>query len=604
MFLLRWIRSAAVLACFLLLASAHLVAHAASGPRWEVSVYGGGATATGLTAQQIAAKPAFSFSAFDASTIYATGLQKNVWLRVRITSEQALPANAWLVGISKPFADTVVLHTKSSQGVWSEQAAGDRLGHNSWPVRSLAPQFFVPAQPQGSQDLYLEVRNRTPLRFEVNLLSAPAAAIKAQDNFFLVGLSIGLMLLTVIASCVLTAANRNTVYLWYGIYVITHILVCLSYSGIAAYALWPEATQWPEMSITVLFMLGNVLQLQFCRAMFLTSATPIWIRRTVLAVVGLGLLSIALNLYVIANFGSAAVFTLHVLVFSALCFMIIVRQFSTKNSTSWLYLLASLPLTVIGWLAVIENAGWIALTWLPYNAPIYAFAIEMPILFSAVYLHAKLEHAAKVRKSTLASTDPLTGFVNSELHMQTFELALDQSRDTGRDLVVAYVQVLHQVDHLGAVQELGREHSVERAVRLLRTVVREQDLVTHVDTNLFAILMPDMSLGDDLTNRLARLVALAVMTDQDAARHVPMRFRIAASSARSYSASSAKLHASLQRKLAESGWGQRAIRYVRNVSGQGRRSGSSLPEETLSQFWQRAAQEESYPTTRQDKAVN
>ncbi len=601
MLLLRWIHSAALLICCLLLATAHLATHAATEPRWEVSVYGGGATAAGLTAQQVAAKPASSFTAFDPSTIYATGLQKNVWLRVRVTSEQELCADAWLVGISKPFADTVVLHTKASDGAWSEQAAGDRLAHNSWPLRSLTPQFFVPAQPKGSQDLYLEVRNRTPLRFDVRLLSAPAATIKAQNNFFLIGLSIGLMLLTVIASCVLTAANRNTVYLWYGIYVVTHILVCLAYSGVAAYALWPEATQWPEMSITVLFMLGHVIQLQFCRAMFLTAATPVWFRRTVLGAIGLGFLSIALNLYAVANFGSATVFTLHVLVFSSLTFVIIVRQFSTKNSASWLYLLASLPLTVIGWFAVIENAGWLALTWLPYNAPIYAFAIEMPILFSAVYLHAKLEHATKVRKSTLASTNPLTGFVNSDLHMETFELALDQSRDTGRDLVVAYVQVQHQLDQLGVAGALEREHSVDRAVRLLRTVVREQDLVTHVDTDLFAILMPDMSLGEELTNRLARLVALAVMTDHDAARHIPMRFRIAASSARSYSGSTAKLHASLQRKLAESDWGHRAIRYVRN---KGQRTSSSKPEETLSQFWQRAAQDESYPTTRQDNIAN
>ena len=601
--LVRWICSALLTACCVFLAASPLTAQAQS-PLWTVSVYGGGATPAGLTAAQIAAKPEASFTPFNPSAIHATGLQNQVWLRVRVSSEQEIYADAWLIGITKPFADTVVMHTKAKNGTWLSQAAGDWLAHRSWPVRSLSPQFFVPAQAKGSQDVYIEIRNRTPLRFEVTLLSAQTATIEAQNNFFLIGLSVGLMLLMAVASCVLTAAYRNMVYVWYGIYVITNILVSLAYSGVGAYALWPDATSWPEMSITVLFMLGNVLQLQFCRTMFFTMATPAWIRQCVLGLIALGFFSIALNLYAIANLGSSAVFAVHVLVFTSVSYLIIASQFSAKNSVSWLYMLSCLPLTLIGWLAVLEHGGWVALTWLPYNAPIYAFAIEMPILFAAVYLHAKSEHAIKIRKSTLASTDPSTGFISSSQHMETLVQAWEQSKKADYDLVVAYVQVQHQLNPMATMGGLSRAQSTERAVRLLRTVVREQDTVTHVSTDLFAILMPEMSLGEGVTNRLARLVALAVMTDQDTARHAPIRFRVAASSALSFIGSATKLHASLKHKLEEPDWGHRAIRYVRNMPAQASRPNSSQPNETLSQFWERAAADDNYLTTRQDQATS
>ena len=573
-----------LLSIFCSLAAAVLAVAQAAAPVWEVSVYGGNATAAGPSAAQIAAKPAADFTPFDPKVVYATGLQKHVWLRVRMSSEQEIPADAWLVGISKAFADTVVMHTRQNDGTWSSQAAGDWLAHRLWPVNSLEPQFFLPAQSAGSQDIYLEVRNRTPLRFDVTLLTARAAKTEAQNNFFFIGLPIGLMMLMVVASAVLAIAYQNTVYVWYGIYVVTNMFVCLAYSGIGAYALWPAATNWPELTITVFYMLGNMLQLQFCRAMFFTERTPLWAERAVQGILALGFVSIALSIYAIANFGSPFVFTTHVLIFSSLSFIIIARQFSLKSPASWLYLLSCLPLTVVGWLAVLEHGGWMVLAWLPYNAPIYAFGLEMPVLFAAIYVHAKAQHGETVRKSTLANTDPLTGFVSSSQYMSTFEQALDKARNERHDLVVAYVQVQHQPDHMQTIGGLVRAQSAERAVRLLRTVVRDQDTVAHVDTDLFAVLMPGLSLGEDTTNRLARLVGLALMTDQDAARHAPMRFRIAASSKRSFRGKSSKLHASLKRMLGKSDWGLRAIRYVSDAPSRQSQNRNSPPQETVSQF--------------------
>jgi two-component system, sensor histidine kinase LadS len=558
----------------------------------QISVHQNGLSPADITAAQIAVSAESNFSPFNLKTVFRLGPHKPVWLRLRISSAQNLPANAWLVNFSKPFVDTVTLHTAQADGTWQAQSAGDWLAHSTWPIRSAKPQFWVPARASGSQDVFLEVRNRTPMYFELNLLSAMQAREAAQSEFLLIGLALGLMLLMTAISGVLAVTYRQAVYAWYGLFVATNMLVSASYTGLAAYALWPDASSWPELSITLFYMLGVVLQLQFCRAMFLSGTRLGWIHRAVLSTMALGLLAIPLNFYVIQNWGSSLVFSLQVFILAAASLGLMVSQFKRGYIVSWLCLFSSMPLMVVGGMSVLESSGWIVFSWLPYNAPIYAFALEMPLLFAALYLHAKAEHAKTVRKLTLASTDPSTGFVHSSLHMETLTKMWLEAKAAGLDLVVAYVEVSHQRSHVAQHGTPNRDRSTERAVRLLRTVAHERDTVAHVDTNLFAILMPHISLGDDVTNRLARLVALAAMTDQDAATDAPIRFHIAASSVRSFDGAAKKLHAALQHKLKQTDWGQRAIRYVRMRSVGQQTSGSSQPEETLSEFWQRAVEDD------------
>jgi hypothetical protein len=138
----------------------------------QISVHQNGLSPADITAAQIAVSAESNFSPFNLKTVFRLGPHKPVWLRLRISSAQNLPANAWLVNFSKPFVDTVTLHTAQADGTWQAQSAGDWLAHSTWPIRSAKPQFWVPARASGSQDVFLEVRNRTPMYFELNLRKA------------------------------------------------------------------------------------------------------------------------------------------------------------------------------------------------------------------------------------------------------------------------------------------------------------------------------------------------------------------------------------------------------------------------------------------------
>ena len=563
----------------------------------QAFVYKNGQTQAGLTAAQIAASPPADFTAFNPKLTYPTQTGQSVWLKLRIRSAQALPANVWLIEVSKPYVDTVIAHTAAPRGVWYRQVAGDWTAHRQWPNPSLAPQFNVPGGNSGQNDVYLEIQNSVPLNFKLSLVNDNAAKRQTQNTFLIAGLFLGPMVFLALACFFMAVVYRMAAYAWYAAYVAASVMFGAAYLGLGGYALWPQATVWSEVSIVITSMVQMMLQLQFARAMFVTSADKQWFRYgiTLLLVVD----SLAILLYWAADYGTARliIYTAFYVLSITAVLTLVLRAVRRGGMVAWLWVLANTPLIVASGLAMVDGFGYAAVPWLPYNAVLFALAFEMVILWVALHLSAREAHSQLVQKNTLAGTDPLTGCVTPQAFPAILEQLWDAARAPGHDITVAYVLVTHHAPHATAAVTLrgqAAQHSTARAVRLLRTVVREQDTVAHVDKDMFAILMPDLSLGSDVTDRLARLIALAAMTDRDASRHTPIRFHIAAGSARSFDGSSRKLNAALRAKLNQTDWGQRAIRYVRKKTSASRTRDNSKPDETLSQFWERAAADENY----------
>jgi two-component system, sensor histidine kinase LadS len=201
---------------------------------------------------------------------------------------------------------------------------------------------------------------------------------------------------------------------------------------------------------------------------------------------------------------------------------------------------------------------------MPYYAPLYALAFEMPVLLIALHLHAKTLHGAAVRRATLASTDPTTGFVISQHFFSTLEKLCDEAESSGQDIAIAYVEVTFHLDYIAMRGSPPSERTQHRVVKLIRTVIRDQDTVVHIRQNLYAILMPNMTLGENLSVRLSRLVAIGGMTDEEIVEDIPIRFHIAATTLHSFAGTIKHLDDALKSKLNETnGWRNKAIRFVR-----------------------------------------
>jgi two-component system, sensor histidine kinase LadS len=561
-------------------------------PTLSVAVFRDGAAIEGLSAAQVAGSSPDSFSPFNSTTAYHATDKQPIWLRLRVHVPVSDATRQWTVNFSKPFTDKVVLHLPQTDGRWTQQSAGDWIAHQRWAKKSLAPQFDLPLLAAGTHDFYVAVYSFIPVRLNVQLLPTAVANQVLQSDLLWMVFILGAMVFMVLASLTLFVAYRRSTYAWYGAYAASVMMVIASFTGLGSYLMWSESTHWPEISIGVSAILAAALQLQFCRAMFLNHTSPKWLRTTVNAVLVANVIALITYIVISDTVLRTILFTVQPAIFSLLTVTIATRALMEQRSKiAALWLVAYAPLIAIYSLSVIEHLGYASLPWLPYNAPVYAFAFEMPLLLIALHLHAKTQHTKTVRDSTLDGIDPMTGFVTSRLLPDTIASMWDEAQSLKHDIAVAYVEVKHSPHYVDMHGTPPRARTQERAVRMLRTVAREHDTIAHVDKDIYALIMPRMSLGTNLSDRLSRLIALGIMTDKDGQQESPLRFHIAASTARSFAGNSKDLSTALTGKLEQNDtWGQRPIRFVRKISQRySALASAAAANETLSHFWHRAA---------------
>ena len=537
-------------------------------------------TPQNLGIEQIAAAGAIGFVPFDPRQTYELNQGNALWLHFRV--QQGMPSAAdWTVVLSKPFIDKAEFYLQDAQGVWRMQAAGTGVPHRQWPIRGLTPQFRL-GQPLGSaagtaapQDFYIRVQKWIPLRFAADVQLTDAASQQTQNSFLAVGLMLGLLGFMFVFSCVLSVLYRNIAYAWYAAYVLSALLAAASYSGIASYAFWPSAVGWPAITSILFVMLGLAAQLAFTRQIFIAPGTPkVWATLMTAAMAAM-LLASAVFVAVDAPRLRLLIFGLAIPIGFGMIGVIAVRALRHDRPVAVLYLLSFVPMLVVIVLTQIEQLGIAALPWLPYNLPIYGLLFELPLLLVALHLHAKKTHTQAVRSITLAHTDPLTGFVAPAQYRAALTALWAAAQEAGADLAVVYVKPLNADASANADSTLianqDPRRDVLRCVRLLRTVARDDDTIARVDDQLFAMLMPGVSRSERLVSKLSRLVALGVMVDSDDAHSRPIKFKIVASTLRSFAGESAALDAALRSVLSKSehpGEPDRVISFISKRSRQ------------------------------------
>lgn len=561
-------------------------------PVLSVAVFRHGLATDSLTVAQVASSPDNNFSLFSSITAYPAADTQPVWLRLRINVPLNAAAQPWTVNFSKPFTDKIVLHQPQADGRWTQQSAGDKVAHQLWAKRSLTPQFDLPPLTAGTHDFYAAIYSFIPIRLNVSLLPTTEANQTLQSDLLQIVFVLGAMAFMVLASFALSVTYRSSTYAWYSAYAASAILVIASFTGLGSYLLWSESTQWPEISIGVCSILAAALQLQFCRVMFINHTSPQWLRGTAYALLAANVLALTAFIVIRDAALRTILFTVQPFVLGLITVAISVRAWAKDRSTvAIVWLVAYAPLLICFALSVIEHLGYASLPWLAYNAPLYAFVFEMPLLLAALHLHAKSQYAKTVRSSTLAGTDPMTGFVTSRLLPDTMASLWDEAQNLKHDVAVAYIEVKHSPDDVGLHGTPPRARTQERAVRMLHTVARQHDIIAHVDKDIYALIMPRMSLGSHLSDRLSRLIALGIMTDKDSHQEAPLRFHITATTARSFAGDSKEMSGALTDKLQRNdAWGHKPIRFVRNISVRyGAQASAKAADETLSSFWRRAA---------------
>jgi two-component system, sensor histidine kinase LadS len=534
------------------------------------------------TLDTVQTAPSSDWQNFDPETTYALDERSALWIKLQLWVSS--PATGWTVKLPKPFLDRIELHLPTPDGAWRVQVSGDNVVHRDWPVRGLHPQFALPALSSGEQTVFLKVSNRVPANFTVQVLSAQDANADSLEHYIRSGLVLIFFVSMTFVSLSLAMVYRDAAYGWYSLYTALTALTVAAYTGLANYLLWPEATHWPEVSIHVNLLATLLAQMVFCYVTFepqklWAKFTPIIWLTACLTLVCIAVLILPGDIRIqIAVFFFALLIN-WMLILAMVCGRLLRGELSAK-----LWVLAYMPLASVIILASIDHFGLSAQSLVGYYWPTYALTFEIPILLLALILRAKARDAQTVVQRVHQQLDPLTGFI---LHRAYAAHALplwEHAGTLGLDVAVVYVQV-SQPSRPSVILG-GRSHAPHREciVRLLRTVFHQNDVYAQLEDDVYAVLMPGISLGDPLQTCLTRLVAQIHMLSQELQTDCPLRVRIVACSSKSLPLPWPQVHkALLDRFNKDKGWEKRSIRYMAMRSDL---QDDSEPD--LSVFWAKA----------------
>jgi two-component system, sensor histidine kinase LadS len=518
----------------------------------------------GLTSRSLPQEAIHStaFEPFRAKDIYALDSSKALWLKLRVKLDRPLQQN-WVLMSPKTFLDRLELHMRDAQGQWQMQQAGDHIAHSKWTIRSLAPQFKLPLLPAGEHDILIKVVQNFPQQIPWVLQDEPTARVHLQNDFLLAGVIVGLLGLILLLSLHLAINYRDKVYAWYALYVLLSLLSVSAFLGFASFLFWPYAQHWPEYSVLVLILASVVAQLWFCQAMFFRESQSSLLKKPAMTVAGVGAVLVGALLLTPGAIERIVIFSIGLVICFVTIGLIVGLAARRRMPSAYLWLLAYSPLLISVVLALLDNLSFIEPLNLPYELPAYTLVFEALILLFSLHVHAKNRHAIQERERVMASIDPLTGFLSTRVFQQRLNAQWRKLIGSSHDMTIALIYINHRSEQNDSESALRLEKKLLRSVRLLRTITRDGDLIGRIGGNVLAVAMPDIPMGDDLNNRLARLVALGLMTDRYDTEIIELRFRIAVGTRGTWGDDLRTLDNTLRGTIMQTGgWSSKPIRYI------------------------------------------
>jgi two-component system, sensor histidine kinase LadS len=520
--------------------------------------------------EQVSALPSSAFKEISlGQAIQDPSWDRSLWVKLVLHAKAEkpgyTPSASSVLEIQKPYLDRVTLYSPIPGG-WEVQRAGDAISGEIWSLPGQFPRFGLPtlqelqASGQAQMVLYMHVPHRLPANFQMQLWSEVELMANIQQDFILLGMTFGAMALAVFLSLALLAFHRDRLFLWYAGYALAALLACVSHSGLGFQYFWPYGGLWPSTAVVSFMLIAAAAQLQFSKLLFTSSSLQRW---PVKICEALGLANVVVALifpWVSLENWTHVLFVAEALVVVSMLAVVglLAASWRLGNKLAMAMVFTYAPLFVTVIMVIMDAQGLIGVGELGYNAPIYAVSLEITLLGLCLQWFGHERHGKIERERALASTDPLTGFSTAAGFAQHLQDAWVKAKAYDQDMSVAYIQALGDND-----SPVLTPHKLKRCVRLLRTVTRETDVVSRLDDRTLAILLPGMGMGEDLSARLARLIALGLIPDRQDPVDLILRFRIVATSFKRFDKKLRHVDGDLRNilRLAEP-WKRKSIQFI------------------------------------------
>jgi two-component system, sensor histidine kinase LadS len=429
---------------------------------------------------------AWAFRPYLSTDALPTSDTQEVWVRF------SLPATAlsqtWFVRVPRLTIGRVDFFQASEQGLWTMESAGESIAPAHWALPTRSPTFEVKTRTDTSQTYYMRFAHRNAVT-ELPMLIAPIEYVDGASRVgTAVGLLWGLFGLLAVVSVATYALLRNTVFLWFGGFVLTMLLTQLVLMGYASWRIWPHSVYLSQVMNWVAPAMALALGTWFiAKASYAQDAHPLIYR--FLAAVALG--SVVLGIVSAANLDFVSRDIRNI--WAGIVVMSVVGSLAWtalrgQSANGWL-LLGMGPIALGVLLRLAYNFGWVRHAEFAQAVGILSSSLGLLWMFLVLAWRSRASMVALERSSAAQTFDAATGLLHARIGQMRLPLLLQRGArfETGCGVIM-----LRWLDYDKTVSKLNAEMRGAALARLgliLRRLARDIDSVVRHDDHDFLIFV-------------------------------------------------------------------------------------------------------------------
>ncbi|MGK0249730.1 MAG: signal transduction histidine kinase/CheY-like chemotaxis protein [Oleispira sp.] len=222
-----------------------------------------------LTFEQIQRLPLEAFHKGSQYTFNRGYTSSGYWLRFRLNLPIELINSQWLLEIPFPLLDYVALYSPDKNNAYSVIYTGDR---STFSQRDLNTTDFVfKLTPEQKNNVYyLHVKTKDSLQVPLHLWHVDHFPKHTAYISGLQGIYFGIMLVMILYNLFIYLSVRERSYLYYISYISIFTLFQASIQGFSFEYIWPNQTNWANISIPFLGVLSLFFASLFARSILQT----------------------------------------------------------------------------------------------------------------------------------------------------------------------------------------------------------------------------------------------------------------------------------------------------------------------------------------------
>lgn len=463
-----------------------------------------------VPAGQVARDKTIPWQEMEANKVYPLSYGKALWVRFTRAPIESMDSDRWYLEVPYAAVDLVTLYSQDAGGLWTQQAAGDSLAVESWPVPHRHPLLPLARASDQPRTYLVRVENSHGYSAPLQFVSDSHQSYEEQRVSLLLGIYFGLAALAFIVGLVSAITLRDQAYAMYCLTVITMGLTQAAITGIAGLHLWSSSPAWNDLAPYVLPILSAG-----CIYIFVSVAISVRERWPALhwVLIGLGILSVPLSVG-IALVTPPVRFLLYVpyAALSPPLVMAVLIWGIRRGDRYALWLLAgNLPLAAAAAVAVARTAGLLPATFWTAHSMQLALAIELPILLLMLIRRSqhRREHIRRIQG--LDRIDPATGLINAAVFDERLR------RLIARSVRLKYRSAILLVDivNLDQIRKQFDRHAAQelplRVAGRLMSAAREIDSVARLSDHRFGLLLEGPLKAGEVAEAAPRVVARCLM---------------------------------------------------------------------------------------------